>query len=281
MKNPEPVVKWAGGKRQLLDHLMRRVPRDFNHYFEPFLGGGALLLNLQPSKKTVNDLNSALMSLYRRIKDHPEDLIEEVKKLDTGLQTAKTSGGKYFYNLRNRYNELISNGSYCLETDALMLFLNKHCFNGLYRVNAKGHFNVPFNGSTSPSMSEDNICAVSAALQEAVLLNQDFEKACEGAQSGDFIFLDSPYAPLKTDSFRDYTKEGFSLADHERLSHLFKNLDRRGCMVMLTNHDTPLIRELYRGYRIEIVPVRRAINSDASKRKGTEVIITNYLEVSS
>lgn len=279
MKNPEPVVKWAGGKRQLLDHLMRRVPRDFNHYFEPFLGGGALLLNLQPSKKTVNDLNSALMSLYRRIKDHPEDLIEEVKKLDTGLQTAKTSGGEYFYNLRNRYNELISNGSYCLETDALMLFLNKHCFNGLYRVNAKGHFNVPFNGSTSPSMSEDNICAVSAALQEAVLLNQDFEKACEGAQSGDFIFLDSPYAPLKTDSFRDYTKEGFSLADHERLSHLFRNLDRRGCMVMLTNHDTPLIRELYRGYRIEIVPVRRAINSDASKRKGTEVIITNYLEV--
>lgn len=281
MKNPEPVVKWAGGKRQLLDHLMRRVPRDFNHYFEPFLGGGALLLNLQPSKKTVNDLNSALMSLYRRIKDHPEDLIEEVKKLDTGLQTAKTSGGEYFYNLRNRYNELISNGSYCLETDALMLFLNKHCFNGLYRVNAKGHFNVPFNGSTSPSMSEDNIRAVSAALQEAVLLNQDFEKACEGAQSGDFIFLDSPYAPIKTDSFRDYTKEGFSLVDHERLSHLFRDLDRRGCMVMLTNHDTPLIRELYRGYRIEIVPVRRAINSDASKRKGTEVIITNYLEVSS
>lgn len=281
MKNPEPVVKWAGGKRQLLDHLMRRVPRDFNHYFEPFLGGGALLLNLQPSKKTVNDLNSALMSLYQRIKDHPEDLIEEVKKLDTGLQTAKTSGGEYFYNLRNRYNELISNGSYCLETDALMLFLNKHCFNGLYRVNAKGHFNVPFNGSTSPSMSEDNIRAVSAALQEAVLLNQDFEKACEGAQSGDFIFLDSPYAPIKTDSFRDYTKEGFSLADHERLSHLFRDLDRRGCMVMLTNHDTPLIRELYRGYRIEIVPVRRAINSDASKRKGTEVIITNYLEASS
>lgn len=281
MKNPEPVVKWAGGKRQLLDHLMRRVPRDFNHYFEPFLGGGALLLNLQPRKKTVNDLNSALMSLYRRIKDHPEDLIEEVKKLDTGLQTAKTPGGEYFYNLRNRYNELISNGSYCLETDALMLFLNKHCFNGLYRVNAKGHFNVPFNGSTSPSMSEDNIRAVSAALQEAVLLNQDFEKACEGAQSGDFIFLDSPYAPIKTDSFRDYTKEGFSLADHERLSHLFRDLDRRGCMVMLTNHDTPLIRELYRGYRIEIVPVRRAINSDASKRKGTEVIITNYLEVSS
>ena len=277
MKNPEPVVKWAGGKRQLLDRIMGRAPAQYNHYFEPFLGGGAVLFSLQPPKMTVNDINSALMSLYRRIQTDPEGIIDAVNTIDGASPQEKEPASEYFYTLRSRYNDLIRKQDYGLESDALMLFLNKHCFNGLYRVNAKGEFNVPYNGSTAPSLNEDNIYAVSRMLQGATLLNVDFEQACRDAGRGDFVFLDSPYAPIKADSFQDYTKEGFHKEDHERLAFLFKDLDKRGCFVMLTNHDTHLIRELYKDYRIDVVSVRRAINSDASKRRGTEVIVTNYL----
>ena len=277
MKNPEPVVKWAGGKRQLLDRIIGRAPAQYNHYFEPFLGGGAVLFNLQPPKMTVNDINSALMSLYQRIRTDPEGIIDAVNAIDGALPREKEPASEYFYTLRSRYNDLIRKQDYGLESDALMLFLNKHCFNGLYRVNAKGEFNVPYNGSTAPSLNEDNIYAVSRMLQGATLLNVDFEQACRDAGRGDFVFLDSPYAPIKADSFQDYTKEGFHKEDHERLAVLFKDLDKRGCFVMLTNHDTRLIRDLYKDYRIEVVSVRRAINTDASKRRGTEVIVTNYL----
>lgn len=274
----EPVVKWAGGKRQLLEPIRERAPRRYNRYFEPFFGGGAVFFNLQPKKVTVNDINSALMSLYQRIKEDPEGIICAVNEVDQGMPSEKKSAGEYFYERRDRYNELIGRGNFSLESDALMLFLNKHCFNGLYRVNSKGMFNVPFNGSTRRSINKDNIRAVSKALQDATLLNTDFEAACEAASAGDFLFLDSPYAPVKADTFQDYTKEGFSKEDHERLATLFKNLDSRGCFVMLTNHDTPLIRSLYEGYHTDVVPVRRAINSDATKRTGTEVIITNFKE---
>lgn len=278
MSVAEPVVKWAGGKRQLLDTILARAPRRYRHYFEPFFGGGAVFFGLQPARVTLNDINTALMSLYRRIQRDPEGVISAVGELDAGIPADKALAKEYFYALRGRYNGLIARENYGLESDALMLFLNKHCFNGLYRVNSKGQFNVPFNGSLRGSFDEGNIRAVSQALQGATLLNTDFEQACAEATEGDFVFLDSPYAPLKTGTFQDYTKEGFSLGDHERLAALFRELHKRSCFVMLTNHDTPLIRELYEGYHLEVVSVRRAINSDATKRSGTEVIITNFGE---
>jgi DNA adenine methylase len=157
-----------------------------------------------------------------------------------------------------------------------LVFLNKHCFNGLYRVNAKGFFNVPYNNSRKPSIDPYNIRLASEALAKADILCGDFSKAVEGAGTGDFVFLDSPYAPLNDTTFEAYTKEGFLEEEHRKLADLFRELDARGCSVMLTNHNTELIRSLYEGHYIDTVSVKRGINSDASKKTGGEVIITNY-----
>jgi len=167
---------------------------------------------------------------------------------------------------------------YDVELAALFVFLNKHCFNGLYRVNGKGLFNVPYNNSRASSVDEKAIREISKYLQEIEILDGDFEDACKGAKKGDFVFLDSPYAPLNPTSFESYTKEGFDVESHKRLARLFDELTARGCYCMLTNHNTALINELYgnKGYRIDVVSVKRYINSDASNRVGEEVIICNY-----
>lgn len=165
---------------------------------------------------------------------------------------------------------------YDIELASLFIYLNKHCFNGLYRVNSKGLFNVPFNNSLAKSFNEDNIKAVSGYLQKVTILEGDFEVACQNAQEGDFIFLDSPYAPLNDNSFEAYTKEGFDIESHKRLAILFDRLTKKGCFCMLTNHNTVFIEDLYKNYSREVIKVRRYINSDASNRKGEEVIITNY-----
>lgn len=178
--------------------------------------------------------------------------------------------------MRERYNLKIRRGENDIEQAALLIFLNKHCFNGLYRVNAEGLFNVPYNKSQRSSYSRGNLTAASLQLRNAEILCGDFEAACRNAGEKDFVFLDSPYAPLKADSFLSYTRSGFPREDHERLAGLFRRLDRKGAYCMLTNHDTPFIRSLYEGYRIEAVAVKRLINSDASNRVGREVIIRNY-----
>ena len=273
---PSPLIKWAGGKRQLLNRIDDRLPKEFGRYFEPFFGGGALFFHLKPENATINDLNPALMNLYSRVRDEFDEYIHMLSKIDLAMPSNKTDAKKYYYALRDRYNELLLTSTYTVETAALLVFINKHCFNGLYRVNAKGAFNVPYNNSLRVSFDPVNAKAVSDALVRAHLLCGDFSQAVIDAQKNDFVFFDSPYAPLNDTSFEAYTKEGFLEKDHQRLALLYRELDERGCYLMLTNHDTPLIRELYAGYRIDVVEVSRAINSDASKRKGTEVIITNY-----
>ena len=167
---------------------------------------------------------------------------------------------------------------YDVELAALLIFINKHCFNGLYRVNGKGLFNVPFNGSVKGSYNSENLYATSEFLKDVTILEGDFEVACKNARKGDFVFFDSPYAPLNPTSFESYTKEGFDIESHERLSRLFDELTQRGCYVMLTNHNTELINQLYggKGYRMDVVSVKRMINSDASNRVGEEIIICNY-----
>ncbi|WP_027438759.1 DNA adenine methylase [Lachnospira multipara] len=270
-----PFVKWAGGKRQLLDKIIERMPKAYNNYYEPFIGGGAVLFELQPEKAVINDINFSLINTYRTIANKPMEFIAYVNKLDSELgDNAK----EYYYSLRQHYNDKLMKEEFDVELAALFVFINKHCFNGLYRVNGKGLFNVPYNNSKKASINEESILAVSEYLKDVTILQGDFEDACRNAQKGDFIFFDSPYAPLNPTSFEAYTKEGFDVESHERLARLFNELTDRGCYCMLTNHNTEFINELYgnKGYRIDVVSVKRMINSDASKRTGEEVIICNY-----
>lgn len=270
-----PFVKWAGGKRQLLTQIKERMPEKYNNYFEPFVGGGAVAFALLPENALINDINKALINAYRQICNAPEVFLTAIKTLDNEMWE---DGKEYYYFLREHYNDKLMKTEFDVELAALFVFINKHCFNGLYRVNGKGLFNVPYNNSRRVSVDENLIMEISEYLQSVKIMDGDFEVACKEAKGGDFVFIDSPYAPLKPTSFESYTKEGFDIESHKRLAKLFDELTARGCYCMLTNHNTDLINELYgnKGYRIDIVSVKRMINSDASNRVGEEVIICNY-----
>ena len=274
-KKLSPFLKWAGGKRQLLDKIIDRMPIDYNNYYEPFIGGGALLFELQPGKAIINDINTSLINTYRTIADRPHEFISTVMELDSKIPK---DGKTYYYLLRERYNNKLIKEEYDTELAALFIFLNKHCFNGLYRVNGKGLFNVPYNNSKRESINNESIMAVSEFLENVKIMQGDFEKACNNAQKGDFVFFDSPYVPLNPTSFESYTKEGFDIESHKRLADLFERLTDKGCYCMLTNHNTDFINVLYgdKGYKMDVVRVKRMINSNASKRVGEEVIIYNY-----
>ena len=269
-----PIVKWAGGKRQLLDRLLERIPKEYNNYFEPFIGGGAFLFGLQPGAATINDINKELINLYTTIKDSPAQFLALLDEIDN-----VNCDKDFYYSQREKYNQKLINKEEDPELAALFVWLNKHCFNGLYRVNQKGLFNVPYNNKKgiSESADKENIYGISEYLKTVNIMCGDFEKSVETAEPGDFIYFDSPYAPINPTSFVDYTATGFSEEDHIRLSETFKRLAKSGCYCMLSNHDVPLIRELYNDYNIESVDVKRMINSDASNRTGTEVIIRNYI----
>lgn len=273
--NLSPFLKWAGGKRQLLEKIIDRMPKSFNNYYEPFIGGGALLFELQPAKAVINDINASLINAYITIAEKPFEFISAVTELDSQIPE---DGKAYYYSLRERYNNKLVKTECDTELAALFVFLNKHCFNGLYRVNAKGLFNVPYNNSKRESINNESIIAISEYLKNVKIMQGDFEKACNDAQRGDFVFFDSPYAPLNPTSFESYTKEGFDIESHKRLANLFEKLTDKGCYCMLTNHNTEFINDLYgnKGYKMDVVSVKRMINSNASKRVGEEVIIYNY-----
>ena len=270
-----PFVKWAGGKRQLLPQIKERMPEKYNNYYEPFVGGGAVIFELLPANTLINDINKALINAYRQICNTPEAFLKAVNKLDKEMWE---DGKKYYYSLRDHYNDKLMKAEYDVELAALFVFINKHCFNGLYRVNGKGLFNVPYNNSRIVSADEKAIMEISKYLQGVMIMVGDFEAACKDAKKGDFVFIDSPYAPLNPASFESYTKEGFDIESHQRLASLFHELTDRGCYCMLTNHNTALINELYgdKNYKMDVVSVKRMINSDASNRVGEEIIICNY-----
>ena len=270
-----PFVKWAGGKRQLIPQIRERMPEKYNNYYEPFVGGGAVLFELQPANALINDINKALINTYNIICNEADAFLEAVNRLDEEMWE---DGKKYYYSVREHYNDKLMKSEYDVELAALFVFINKHCFNGLYRVNGKGLFNVPYNNSRRTSADENVIREVSKYLQGVKIINGDFEEACKDAKKGDFVFIDSPYAPLNPTSFESYTKEGFDIESHKRVAKLYDELTGRGCYCMLTNHNTELINELYgnKGYKIDVVSVKRMINSDASNRVGKEVIICNY-----
>lgn len=270
---PQPFIKWVGGKRQLINKILEKTPKNFNNYYEPFLGGGAVFFNIDfKNKAYINDINKQLINSYVQIRDSKEKLIKLLDKLNENDITLE----RYLI-LRDDYNKKIINKELDLETASLFIMLNKYCFNGVYRVNKKGLYNVPWNKKMSVNVYDNkNIELISKKLKNVEITSLDFEKVLNTAKKGDFIFFDSPYAPLNENSFDSYTKSGFLKEDHVRLSEQFKRLDKLGCYVMLTNHNTKFICELYKDFNIEEVSVKRMVNSDATNRIGKEIIVTNY-----
>lgn len=276
---PQPFIKWAGGKRQLLGHIRELLPKKYNRYYEPFIGGGAVLFELQPENAYINDINKQLVYTYRWLRDNPSDVMYWLDRYDDQIvntDPANDEAKELFYEVRDKYNEKLAEDTDSAEVAALLIWLNKHCFNGLYRCNSKGLFNVPFANTRRMSYDRENLLSVSKALKNTQITHGDFEEVCNQADKGDFVFLDSPYAPLKADSFVDYTKEGFAKEDHERLAEQFKKMTDRGCYCILTNHNTDFINELYDGFNKKVVQVKRLINRNANARSGEEIIITNF-----
>ena len=263
----KPIIKWLGGKTQCLNYIRKLLPPGFdpkqNKYYEPFLGGAV-----------VNDINPELINMYLQVRDNVENVINYLHSLDTAEDRAATPK-EFYYRIRDHFNK--DRGKNDIAQAARFIYLNKHCFNGLYRVNSKGEFNVPFNGKlTGASFHPEHLREVSKQIQNVEFRCGDFEQATKDIAPKDFLFLDPPYAPLTPTSFIDYTKEGFSYEANVRLAEFFGELSDYGIYCMLTNHDTELIRDLYRGFNFTEVDVRRSINRNGDGRKGKELIITNY-----
>lgn len=269
-----PVLKWVGGKRQLLPSIKPMLPKRITSYCEPFVGGGAVLFDLQPKRAIVNDINSDLILVYTVIRDNVEALIEL-------LETYPNEEG-FYYELRNidreqeKYDKLSE-----IEKAARVIFLNKTCYNGLYRVNNAGEFNSPFGKYKNPNIVNAPVLrAVSAYFNssEITFSTADFELVLEQVRRGTFVYLDPPYDPISdTSSFTGYSKGGFSREQQIQLRECCDRLNARGVKFMLSNSATDFIREQYSNYHITIVQAKRAINSVASKRGDVdEVIITNY-----
>lgn len=272
----QPFLKWAGGKRQLIPQIAPYVPNlDNITYYEPFLGAGAMLFHFKPSRAIVNDINSELINVYKVIREpqHFEELIKLLKS------HKEKNSSEHFYEVRSwdrseDYFHLTS-----VEKAARFIYLNKTCYNGLYRVNSKGQFNVPYGKYKNPDIvNEDVLKTVHLYLKnnsDIQFLNIDFEIAVSNAKMGDFVYFDPPYDPInETSSFTSYAQTGFGKAEQYRLRDLFKKLNDRGCKVLLSNSDTPFIRDIYQEFNIVTVQASRAINSKASGRgKINEVLI--------
>ncbi|EDP75067.1 DNA adenine methylase [Hydrogenivirga sp. 128-5-R1-1] len=269
-QKPKPFVKWAGGKRQLLEVLLKNVPARFNTYIEPFVGGGALLFALLPDRAIIGDANCELINAYSVIKDNVEELITSLER--------HRNDEDYYYEIRNLDPSTLSP----VERASRFIYLNKTCYNGLYRENSKGMFNVPFGRYKNPKiLDRDNLRAVSEFLNSSnvLILCQDYRETCKLAGEGDFVYLDPPYHPLsRTASFTKYSRNDFSEEDQERLAEVFRELDRKGCYVMLSNSNTEFIKSLYRGYYIQELEASRAINckGDGRRRRKIELLIKNY-----
>ena len=276
MLKGKPFVKWAGGKRQIIDKLNMYAPDEFNTYYEPFVGGGALLFELSPKNAVINDYNEELMNVYNCIKD-------EIKfgKMCKELNHYEANHSEeFYYEIRNkdkdktRFRKMID-----YKRAARTIYLNKACFNGLYRVNSKNEFNVPFNGKMKVNTYDSqNLGIIHSYLNfnNITILNTDFEDSVKDAKKGDFIYFDPPY-DSETSTFNSYTENGFGKEEQVRLAKVYKELADKGCYVMLSNHNTKLVKELYKDFNIHVIEAKRNINANGNKRgKVEEVIITNY-----
>ena len=272
----KPCVKWAGGKRQIIDKLKKYVPDEFDTYYEPFIGGGALLFELSPKKAVINDSNEELMNVYECLCDE-----EKFKKMCSVLNHYETEHSEaFYYDIRNKdRNKNSYNRLSCYTKAARTIYLNKACFNGLYRVNSKNEFNVPFGKKLKVNTYDGgNLITVSnyLTMNDIKILCVDFEDAVKSAKKGDFVYFDPPY-DSDTSTFNSYTEDGFGKEEQRRLAKVFKELDAKGVYVMLSNHNTSLVNELYKDYHMHLIEAKRSINANGKKRgKVEEVIITNY-----
>jgi DNA adenine methylase len=263
-RGARPVLKWAGGKRQMLPRLLEIIPPISGKYIEPMIGGGALFFGLAPERAIIADRNPELVNFYRVLATEPEALIKEASEFPVDE--------RFFYELRALHFSSLSPAAGAART----LFLNRTCFNGLYRVNKQGQFNVPWGRYARPVVVDRiAIEASHRALQSASILEGDYEDVLlETAASGDVVFLDPPYLPISIYSdFKRYTKEQFGEADHLRMRTVVDQLLGRGCRVIITNSNHPLMWELYREFPIEVLKTRRNINATANGRTGEDIII--------
>lgn len=275
---PRPFLKWVGGKARLIPQLEEHFPASYSKYYEPFVGGGAMFFSVNADIAHINDMNSVLVSAYRHIRDNVDKLIVELTALQEYYWSLADIELKKEYYLEKRieFNDL-ENTSF--EKTVLLIFLNKTCFNGMYRENSKGKFNVPFGKHNTPTICDAiNLLNISNALKETTITCSSYEHAIEGAGKGDFVYLDPPYHPLNpTSSFTAYQADGFTAEDQEKLRDKFAELAKRGCYVMLSNSDSPLINELYKDFNIHKVYAGRSINATGTGRgKITEVLVTSY-----
>ena len=273
----QPFTKWTGGKRQLLPIIKSLMPDNDNNYFEPFIGGGALFFDLSPDKAVINDFNNELINCYQQIKKYPQKLIELLAKHQ------ENNSKEYYLELRsadrdNRIDKMTN-----VERAARIMYMLRVDFNGLYRVNSKNQFNVPYGRYKNPKIVDsDLILSISQYLNSnnIKILTGDFEKAVQDVVAGDFVYFDPPYIPLsETSAFTSYTHEGFTYEDQVRLRDCFKKLDEKGAFVMLSNSSSPLVEELYKDFNIHKVEANRTNGAKTSSRgKISEIIVTNYVK---
>ena len=275
---PKPFVKWAGGKRQLIPILNQNLPESFGTYYEPFLGGGALLFHILTDKNgqkcSISDLNSDLVLAYTTIRDRVDSLIASLKNHEKNYQKDSES---YYYSIRE------SNPRSEIEKTSRLIFLNRTCFNGLYHVNSKGKFNVPLGKYSNPNIvNEENLYAVSNILQSSriSIKCRDFGAVLRDAKKGDLIYFDPPYQPTSaTANFTSYTNKDFTYDDLTRLAELCLKLDSRGCNVLLSNSDSKEVADIFakNTWKITKIEANRSINSNSKKRTGHfELLIKNY-----
>lgn len=267
----QPVLKWAGGKRQMLSRYEGYFPENYAAYHEPFLGGGAVFFHLAPAVAFLSDFNNELVNMYMVIQTGVGQLIEDLSR--------HRNEEEYYYRIRAADVGSLS----ALERASRLIFLNKTCFNGLYRVNRKGKFNVPYGRYEHPKFLDiETLLMASKVLQGAKIFRADFVAVLENAHPGDLVYFDPPYFPVsRTAGFTDYTDRSFGAVEQERLYDTFHELDRRGCMVMLSNSDTPFIRELYERYEKGTISLlaNRSINSKGDSRGPVgELLICNWLK---
>ena len=268
-----PFLKWVGGKRQLMPAIKELIPKNYSNYYEPFIGGGAVLFNLQPKKAVINDFNKELINVYKTIKKNPKELISDLK-------THKNESD-YFYDLRALDREENFENLSNIKRASRVIYLNKTCYNGLYRVNNSGEFNSPFGRYKNPNIiNETTIKAVSKYLNtnDITILNRDFEEALKEIKKGSFVYFDPPYYPVSASSnFTGYVQGGFDMYEQVRLKDLCDKLDKEGVKFLLSNSATQFIEDLYKDYKISYVKANRSINSNGKKRgEIDEVLIRNY-----
>lgn len=270
-----PFVKWVGGKRQLINKIEKYIPSKISTYYEPFLGGGALFLHMEPKKAVLNDYNEELINAYKVIQDDVEPLILALKEHE------KLNSEEYFYEVRavDRTEEYSSFTD--VERAARLIYLNKTCYNGLYRVNSQGFFNTPYGKYKNPNIVNEYVLKSLNTYfnkKNITFKTGDFEDAVKGARKGAFVYFDPPYAPLtKTANFTGYTDAGFGEKEQIRLKNLCDRLDAKGVKFLVSNSNVELIQDLYSNYNIDVVNAKRAINSNGKKRGDVEeVLIYNY-----